>query len=485
MGKESKIGIIVVGVLMGVFLGLLIKRFVLTPSLPAVEADVPRVAAQPEATPDGEQPTVVTAQRDTTGPAADGAADNPWGTGRRADTGVDVPHGSFLPADEPPVNPRYAEQPEPTPAGDQSIEPTPAVDPFHARFTRDAVAEDSSGGTPAATPNEIDVMPEGAEALDARKPPPRAVRNPLRRLSAEMPLEDAPAEGDVSPPENLYPEFDAPSDASDQRDFDRTGIAPAHGNGDGLSLQPAAAPPVADDPNARQPEFDETSDDTFGATARGGGDPFGSGVPQPQNADTQTPAPPQVPQRYQPPADYGQFDAAQTPRAIAPQPALPVDGRYTVQPNDSLWTISEKVYGDGRYYKAIGAHNREKLPQPDRLTVGTVLEVPATSVLEQNYASLCPRKRRSAVVPSRTVRAAAGQALPAGTDVYVVEEGDTLFDIARYELGKAARWGEIYELNRDALGEDFDFLQPGLELRLPPKTPGGTIGRQGVDRVQR
>ena len=36
-------------------------------------------------------------------------------------------------------------------------------------------------------------------------------------------------------------------------------------------------------------------------------------------------------------------------------------------------------------------------------------------------------------------------------------EGDTLFNIARYELGKASRWVEIYEFNRDLLGKDFNY----------------------------
>ena len=52
-------------------------------------------------------------------------------------------------------------------------------------------------------------------------------------------------------------------------------------------------------------------------------------------------------------------------------------------------------------------------------------------------------------------------------NVYVVEEGDTLFDIARYELGKASRWADIYNLNRDVLGKDYNYLTPGMQLVLP------------------
>ncbi len=68
---------------------------------------------------------------------------------------------------------------------------------------------------------------------------------------------------------------------------------------------------------------------------------------------------------------------------------------------------------------------------------------------------------------------------------YTVVDGDTLFNIARYELGKASRWVEIYELNRDVLGKDFNELRPGIKLVLPEtdrpdviaQPPGGTYRR--------
>jgi nucleoid-associated protein YgaU len=48
-----------------------------------------------------------------------------------------------------------------------------------------------------------------------------------------------------------------------------------------------------------------------------------------------------------------------------------------------------------------------------------------------------------------------------------VAEGDSLFDIARSELGKASRWVEIYDLNADVLGKDIDSLTPGIRIVLP------------------
>lgn len=79
----------------------------------------------------------------------------------------------------------------------------------------------------------------------------------------------------------------------------------------------------------------------------------------------------------------------------------------------------------------------------------------------------------SAVVPSGPG--------PAGSTrrVYIVREGDTLYDIARNELGKASRWGEIYDLNWDQLGNRVDGLVPGMKLLLPDDAghPAGMLSR--------
>ena len=72
-----------------------------------------------------------------------------------------------------------------------------------------------------------------------------------------------------------------------------------------------------------------------------------------------------------------------------------------------------------------------------------------------------------------------------GSNIYVVAQGDTLFDIARYELGKASRWAEIYDLNRELLGEDFDHLSPGTELAMPARQGEDSFTRQNDSRYQR
>jgi len=152
------------------------------------------------------------------------------------------------------------------------------------------------------------------------------------------------------------------------------------------------------------------------------------------------------------------------------------DGTYEVQPNDSYWTISERLYGTGAYFKALAEHNRKKNPQQDRLQVGDVISAPDVAQLEKSYPDLCPKpshretvKRRATMVSTRS--AAAGR-------TYVVQEGDTLFDIARNELGKAARWKEIYDLNQDQLGPDYHYLPPGVQLVLPEGDSADTVTRR-------
>jgi nucleoid-associated protein YgaU len=50
--------------------------------------------------------------------------------------------------------------------------------------------------------------------------------------------------------------------------------------------------------------------------------------------------------------------------------------------------------------------------------------------------------------------------------MYVVQPGDSLSKIAKEKLGDAARWPEIFELNKDQI-EDPNLIQVGQELRLP------------------
>ena len=143
-------------------------------------------------------------------------------------------------------------------------------------------------------------------------------------------------------------------------------------------------------------------------------------------------------------------------------------GTYKIQPNDNYWVISEKVYGSGAYFNALAEINRSKVAERDKLRVGDMISTPTIAQLEHSYPQLCPKPSHRDTVRSRSSLVSTHSPYTGGR-TYEVQEGDTLFDIARHELGKASRWSEIYDLNREALGKDFDYLTPGMQLILPPK----------------
>jgi len=51
-------------------------------------------------------------------------------------------------------------------------------------------------------------------------------------------------------------------------------------------------------------------------------------------------------------------------------------------------------------------------------------------------------------------------------DIYTVQPGDTLSEIARRQLNDAGRWLEIAEANRVTV-LDLDRLEPGQQLKIP------------------
>lgn len=470
MGKETKIGLAIIGVLLSVF-GVLLFRHLSISRVPTKWDDENHAPVEPlAAEPAGDKPNVVVAQKDS---AAGGIDDSMWGTSPPASSSSpEVPPASYMPAPEAGADEsRYT-------AGAEDLEP--------AAGDTAAAAEAPVGSSPFQ--NREPVGHAADEPRDPAMPAelPRAESghahtNPLRQLNAELPLDAPQQTADAAPTdeptgtladETADPYADElPAQPGDQADS----AQPLHGTQSPDDLSPAGPQGIggsADEPRAEPFDTGSAREPLPANTSQ---DPF------PDAFDSQSsPAPAAEDYRQPRQSVPGEPSAGMPPRAMqndwqrgaagdrAPDPVrqVPIEnGMYTVQPNDTLWSISEKVYGTGGYFKALAEHNRSTLPRSSQLSVGMQVAAPPVEQLEEDYPSLCPRKRQSALVQPRP--AAAVAPVGRGGDVYVVEEGDTLFDIARYELGKASRWAEIYELNRDRLGEDFDYLRPGMELRLP------------------
>ena len=142
------------------------------------------------------------------------------------------------------------------------------------------------------------------------------------------------------------------------------------------------------------------------------------------------------------------------------------DGKYIVGPNESFSTIAEKLYGTDAFYQALAEFNRTNYPDENRLRVGDVIVAPDESELMETYPDLCPSPERRKVIRSRISSVSTGSQYRTGP-TYTVQQGDTLFDIARFKLGSGTRWPEIYELNQDVLQGDFNYVTPGIVLALP------------------
>ncbi len=438
MGREIKIGLAFLGILGIVFGALLFRR------LTASDTDSSSPA------------------NEVTASIPPAAADHP--PGRGIGIGLNNHRPEAGEAASPKELPKHHAQPPARLAA--AIEPTPVESSAGPNpFQRGAPLGDiNESPTEAAPPRRLRDLQGEPVRLDGQdeQPQPARPRNPLRRVSAEEPLAEVPTSVDPVPEDNSIPDAGNLSNAPVQFGTPTEPGSPDEPQPRALDAGPTEAVEVS----PRMVEARE-EEEAPAETPR---------EPEPRQPIVQA----QVPRdRY----------ADSRPVAAAVEPVVTENGKYTVQPGDSLSSISEKVYGNSRYFKALYEHNRTKLPHADRLTVGTVIATPPVSLLEQNYPTLCPKQRHSALVKSRTLPAAVqASTRPAsrGDNVYVVEEGDTLFDIARHELGKASRWAEIYSLNRETLGNDFDYLQPGTELVMPAKASGGdSMTRQADDRYQR
>ncbi|MFN9246589.1 MAG: hypothetical protein ACK6DS_05880 [Planctomycetota bacterium] len=169
------------------------------------------------------------------------------------------------------------------------------------------------------------------------------------------------------------------------------------------------------------------------------------------------------------PTSFGSHQAAtpatQAPAALAKstmargastaQPARATYPRVLTEERETWWTLAQRVYDDGRLFRELYEFNREQFPDYNLIPAGREVVCPPRELLERFPAAAPDLATASSVAQTRR---------------YQTRQGETLFEIARSQLGQASRFAELLQLNRDHLPEGAAHLTPlpaGTELILP------------------
>lgn len=137
----------------------------------------------------------------------------------------------------------------------------------------------------------------------------------------------------------------------------------------------------------------------------------------------------------------------------------PVVVQHHVQPNESLYKIAEKYFGDGNQWRKIAKDNEGRVGDNGSVREGVMLRIidPTRGVSAGATAvALSEPKPRSTSEAKK----------PQGAMTYTVQAGDTLGEISQKLLGTVRRQHELIALNRDVL-KDPDQLRAGMVLKLP------------------
>ncbi len=149
---------------------------------------------------------------------------------------------------------------------------------------------------------------------------------------------------------------------------------------------------------------------------------------------------------------------------------------YVVQSGDNLAVIAMKVYGaqignKRSIVNRIFEANRGILGSPDEIAVGQKLAIPSLGPAGKNNGA---KRVIAATSLLGKVKKFAGRNIAAVKNAvskpkqYVVQSGDSLWQIADKFLGDGNRYYEIVELNGDIIA-DVEEIAVGMHLKLPPR----------------
>lgn len=134
-------------------------------------------------------------------------------------------------------------------------------------------------------------------------------------------------------------------------------------------------------------------------------------------------------------------DVAQQPVVTSEKDAPAKTTTIPVKRLDTLWEIAERALGNGDRWPEIAALNEGRV-----MNDGTTFT--SADQIQPGWELVIPD-------------------LSAPADQVVVQQGESLSEIAQERTGDADRWVALYDANRDVVGDDPDLIYPGQVLVLP------------------
>jgi len=151
---------------------------------------------------------------------------------------------------------------------------------------------------------------------------------------------------------------------------------------------------------------------------------------------------------------------------VASKPEEDTLEKYQVKPGDKLQSIAKNWLGDEKLAGQLLDFNKARIPDAKHLSARLTLVFPRSKFAKKPPEVGTAGSSGSAVMNAGMKKDEVQPTTePAGEKKYVVKEGDTLYGIAKRELGKGSRWEEIASLNK----LDGNMVKKGQTLVLPAK----------------
>lgn len=153
---------------------------------------------------------------------------------------------------------------------------------------------------------------------------------------------------------------------------------------------------------------------------------------------------------------------------------LPDTKFYTWQPGDTFRGVANTYYGDWTKLALLRRANEgRKSVQPGEKILVPVFDLDAPSGAPLVKGAVAPKnavtpKGDQAIVDANAKKASKPASVPAsgGGKMHVVKEGESLWKIAKAELGNGALWERIYQANKDVM-KSPEALKTGMKLKIP------------------